>query len=82
MELVIVRHGETEWTISGQYMGSTDIGLTSNGRRQAASLRLLLDGVLRGGTAVVYSNPRKRAIETAKLALPQGRAAVEPLLSD
>ena len=82
MELVIVRHGETEWTISGQYMGSTDIGLTSNGRRQAASLRLLLDGVLRGRTAVVYSSPRKRAIETAKLALPQGRAAVELLLSE
>jgi probable phosphoglycerate mutase len=82
VELVIVRHGETEWTISGQYTGSTDIPLTPNGRRQAASIRLLLDGVLQGRTAVVYSSPRKRAIETANLALPHARVAVEPLLSE
>jgi broad specificity phosphatase PhoE len=70
MELIIVRHGETEWTISGQYTGVTDIPLTPNGRRQAVSLRPLLDCVLSGRTPVVYSSPRERAAETAELALP------------
>jgi broad specificity phosphatase PhoE len=82
MELIIVRHGETEWTISGQYTGVTDISLTPNGRRQAISLRPLLDCVLSGRTPVVYSSPRERAAETAELALPAARAVIEPLISE
>jgi len=80
MELVIVRHGETDWTISGQNTGCTEIPLTSNGRRQAAALCRILSGVLRGRTPVVYSSPRARALETAKLALPDARILVDPLL--
>ena len=82
MELVIARHGETEWTISGQYTGCTEIPLTSNGRRQAASLHRILNGVLRGRTPVVYSSPSERALETTRLALPDARALVDPLLSE
>jgi broad specificity phosphatase PhoE len=82
VELIIVRHGETEWTISGQYTGTTDLTLTANGRRQAASLGPLLDSALDGRNAAVYSSPRQRALETATLAFPDTEPVVEPLLAE
>jgi broad specificity phosphatase PhoE len=82
MELIIVRHGETEWTISGQYTGVTDLPLTPNGRRQAERLQPLAARILDGQNPVVYTSPRQRAIDTAKLAFPAQRAAPEPLLAE
>ncbi len=82
MQLIIVRHGETEWTISGQHTGVTDLPLTPNGRRQADRLQPLAAGILDGRDPVVYSSPRRRAIDTAKLAFPARRAALEPLLAE
>lgn len=70
MELIIVRHGETEWTISGQYTGTTDLPLTPKGHRQAVSLRPLLAGVLAGRHPAIYTSPRQRALDTARLAFP------------
>jgi broad specificity phosphatase PhoE len=64
-ELWIVRHGETEWSVSGQHTGRTDIPLTENGERQAAALRDVLADV---HPAVVLSSPRVRALDTARLA--------------
>jgi probable phosphoglycerate mutase len=82
VELIIVRHGETEWTISGQYTGSTDLALTPNGHRQAVSLRLLLDAVIAGRHPVIYSSPKQRALGTARLAFPDAQPRAEPLLAE
>ncbi len=65
--LVLLRHGETEWSKSGQHTGRTDIDLTDNGRVQAE----LAGRVLRElelADPLVISSPRIRALTTAKLA--------------
>ena len=65
--LLLLRHGETEWSLSGQHTGSTEIELTENGRTQAK----LAGGVLSGLNLVdplVISSPRQRALVTAELA--------------
>jgi broad specificity phosphatase PhoE len=64
-EVYLVRHGETEWSISGQHTGSTDIPLTDNGREVARELGRKLEG---GEFAAVWSSPMSRAIDTARLA--------------
>jgi probable phosphoglycerate mutase len=78
--LVLLRHGETEWSKSGQHTGRTDIELTDAGRVQAE----LAGGVLRElqlAYPLVLSSPRTRALTTAKLA---GLAVdeVSPLLAE
>ncbi|HEY7225113.1 MAG TPA: histidine phosphatase family protein [Micromonosporaceae bacterium] len=64
-ELVLIRHGETAWTISGQHTGHTDIALTADGESQARDLGRRLQGrrFLRS-----FTSPRIRARRTAELA--------------
>jgi probable phosphoglycerate mutase len=64
-ELVLIRHGETEWTLSGQHTSYTDLPLTPNGEEQARTLAPLLAS--RHLTRVLCS-PMQRAQQTAKLA--------------
>lgn len=64
-DLLLVRHGETAWSLSGQHTGSTDIPLTDNGRDQARSVAPLI-GKYRVDAA--FTSPRARARETAELA--------------
>src|SRR5262245_23218946 len=64
-EVVVVRHGETEWTLSGQHTGRTDLPLTERGRKQARLLEPLLSTA---NFALVLSSPLQRARETCELA--------------
>jgi len=64
-ELWLARHGETEWTVSRQHTGSTDIPLTERGREQARELLPSFEGI---DFDLVLSSPASRAVETAELA--------------
>jgi probable phosphoglycerate mutase len=64
LTLYLFRHGQTEWSASGQHTGKTDIPLTEKGREQA---RLLRDSVSHLTFAEVLVSPLSRAQETAKL---------------
>ncbi|MGW1891461.1 histidine phosphatase family protein [Streptomyces sp. NPDC002004] len=64
-DLLLVRHGETEWSLSGRHTGLTDIPLTERGRDNARELAPLL-ATYRIGAA--FASPMKRAQETARLA--------------
>jgi broad specificity phosphatase PhoE len=67
--ILLVRHGETEWSRSGRHTGRTDIPLTERGRDRARALRPLLHSLLGDGSPVlVLSSPRSRALDTAELA--------------
>jgi broad specificity phosphatase PhoE len=65
--LFLLRHGETEWSKSGQHTGTTDLELTENGRAQAKLAGEAL-GELKPVDPVVFSSPRQRAVVTAGLA--------------
>jgi len=64
-ELLICRHGETDWSRSGRHTGTTDIPLTPAGEANAAALKPLLAD-RRIAHALV--SPRRRARDTARLA--------------
>ncbi|WP_321815274.1 MULTISPECIES: histidine phosphatase family protein [unclassified Paraburkholderia] len=64
-EIWLIRHGETEWSRSGQHTGRTDIGLTEHGREQARALATPLGAQ---HFDAVLTSPMSRAIETCKLA--------------
>ncbi len=62
--LILVRHGETLWNAQKRYCGSTDIGLSAKGKKQARRLKEKLNGV---SIHKIYTSGRKRAIQTAKI---------------
>jgi broad specificity phosphatase PhoE len=77
-EVVLVRHGETEWSKTGRHTGRTDVPLTERGLEQAAALRDLLRGQ---HFALVLTSPLARAAETARLA-GFGEAKPQPELME
>lgn len=64
-EIVLVRHGETEWSAAHRHTSYTDLDLTPRGERQARGLAARLEGRT---FAAVLCSPRKRALRTAELA--------------
>jgi len=74
-EVVLVRHGETEWSRSGQHTGITDIPLTAQGRAEARLLEPLLSDA---EFALVLSSPLRRARETCDLAGLGDRMEIDP----
>ncbi|GAA1751070.1 histidine phosphatase family protein [Luedemannella helvata] len=72
----LIRHGETEWSRSGQHTSFTDLDLTARGADQAAALAPVLAGV---EFAAVLTSPRLRARRTADLAGLPGAVVDEDL---
>jgi probable phosphoglycerate mutase len=73
-QVYLIRHGETEWSVSGQHTGMTDIALTENGRRIA---RLLRPVFTKETFALVLTSPLQRARETCELAGLGARAEID-----
>lgn len=68
-ELILARHGETEWAREGRHTGRTDVPLTPRGEEQARSLApLLTDRKI----MLTLASPAWRSRRTAELAGPAG----------
>lgn len=65
--MLLLRHGETEWSKIGRHTGRTDLDLTEIGRAQAVAAREVLKD-LDLNDPLVLSSPRRRALQTAELA--------------
>ena len=63
-ELVLIRPGEPEWSLTGQHTGRTDLPLTEHGRDEARSIA---DAVAGYDFDHVFASPLQRAWETAHL---------------
>jgi probable phosphoglycerate mutase len=75
--IVLVRHGETAWSMTGQHTGRTDIPLTDRGEQQALRLAALLRTV---SVAHVLTSPLQRARRTCALAGFDAVARIDPNL--
>jgi probable phosphoglycerate mutase len=77
MEVVLVRHGETEWSRDGRHTGRTDVALTDEGRGQAGRLR---DALGDWSFTRVLTSPLGRALDTCRLAGLGDRAELSDAL--
>jgi len=74
-QLILLRHGETAWSLAGRHTGRTDIPLTPRGEAAAAALAPLL---ARRHIVAAFASPAQRAARTAELALGPGQADAKP----
>lgn len=73
-QVYLIRHGETEWSISGRHTGVTDLPLTDHGRRMA---KLLQPVLAKESFTLVLTSPLQRARETCELAGVGGRYEID-----
>jgi len=78
-QIYVIRHGETEWSLSGQHTGVSDIPLTENGRDLAKLLHPVLS---KESFALVLTSPLRRAKETCKLSGLGDQAEVDSNLME
>jgi probable phosphoglycerate mutase len=71
----LARHGETLWTLSGQYTGLTDLPLTQHGERTAHRLGERLEGL---AFTKIFTSPLQRARRTCELAGFGAVAEIDP----
>jgi broad specificity phosphatase PhoE len=71
----LVRHGESEWTITGQHRGLTELPLTARGECNAGSLKGRLCGL---SFARVFTSPLQRVIRTCELTGLAYLAEIDP----
>ncbi|MFM1830344.1 MAG: hypothetical protein RLZZ558_684 [Planctomycetota bacterium] len=78
-QIWIIRHAQTEWSVSGRHTGRTDIPLTPTGVAAAEALKPWIQSITFDR---VLSSPLSRAIETARLCGLGRQVQVEPLLME
>lgn len=79
LNLYLIRHGETEWSLSGQHTGRTDLPLTLHGEEMALELKTFL---ARLNFSQVLTSPRLRARKTCELAGLSDQSKIEPDLAE
>ena len=79
LRLYLIRHGETEWTLSGQHTGRTDIPITARGEDEAKELGLRLRAI---PFAHVLTSPRQRSRRTCELVGLAPEARIDPDLAE
>ena len=77
-QVIVIRHGETEWSAAGRHTGRTDLPLTPLGHRQGVRLAVLKDRPF----VLVLTSPLVRARATCELAGFVKQAEVEPDLAE
>lgn len=78
-DLVVLRHGQTDWNLEHRFQGHSDIPLNAKGVAQAEAAGRALSG---HHFDVVYSSPLKRAYETARLVCPHATIHTDPRLME
>ena len=73
-EIILARHGETEWNVGEIFRGRIDIELNETGLRQAELLAEYLSGIK---IDAVYSSPLRRALKTAEMIVGYHKLEVE-----
>lgn len=79
LKLYLFRHGQTEWSLSGQHTGGTEIALTAQGEAEA---RALEPWVAQIQFSCVFTSPRQRARRTCALVGLGNVAEIEPDLAE